>query len=131
MTTNVAKLRPRGPQRELPHLPPIARDPLDDAREVLAAFRAKQAGDSDIPYADLAEDLGAALRALLPVLTRPPAKPVLRPWTRLQVEQARQFVMELDVTAAGCDPLKAMFLLGRMTENCQRLLDVVDSVVQP
>jgi hypothetical protein len=64
------------------------------------------------------------------MLTRPGAKPVLRPWSRLQVEQARQFVMELDVATAGVNPLGAMFLLGRMTEHCQELLDVLDSVVR-
>jgi hypothetical protein len=33
MTSNLAKLRPRGSQPEMPHLPPIARDLLDDAKQ--------------------------------------------------------------------------------------------------
>jgi hypothetical protein len=52
------------------------------------------------------------------------AKPVLRPLARLDVEQARQFVTELDVATAGTDPLRAMFLLGRCVEHAQSLLDV-------
>lgn len=74
--------------------------------------------------------MAPVLRTLLAMVTRPPARPVLRPWTRLQTEQARQFVMELDVATAGRDPLKAMFLLGRMTEHCQSLLDVIDVVTE-
>jgi hypothetical protein len=57
------------------------------------------------------------------------AKPVLRPLARLDVEQARQFVTELDVNTAGCDPLRAMFLLGRCVEHAQALLDVIDAAV--
>src|SRR5271165_6758405 len=110
MTSTITTLRPRSSNHgELPHLPAIARDPIDDAREVLAAFSRKQDGEMDIPYADLAEDLAAALRTALGLLSRPPAKPVLRPWTRLRIEQARQFVMELDPATAGVNPLKAMF----------------------
>lgn len=59
----------------------------------------------------------------------PPRKPVLRPLARLDVEQARQFVLDLDVAAAACDPLRAMFLLGRCAEHCQSLLDAIDAVV--
>jgi len=125
MTSNVAKLRPRGPQRDLPHLPPIARDPLDDAREVLARFHGKQSGSSGIPYADLAEDLAAALKALLPIATRSPAKPVLRPLALLEVAKAEQFVLELDSRTQGADLPAAMFLLGRLAEHAKALLDVV------
>ena len=57
------------------------------------------------------------------------AKPVLRPMARLDVEQARKFVLELDVAAAGTDPLRAMFLLGRCVEHAQALLDVIDAAV--
>lgn len=60
MTSTVTKLTRRDSHPEPPRLPPIARDPLDDAREVLAAFGAKQGGDSDACYADLAEDLAVA-----------------------------------------------------------------------
>jgi hypothetical protein len=128
VSSNVAKFAPRASDRELPQHPPVARDPLDDAKEALAAFTAWQAGDRGMPRAELAKSLAAALRALLPILARP-AKPALRPWTRLQVEQARQFVIELDAATAGRDPLRAMFLLGRMTEHCQALLDVLDAAV--
>lgn len=57
------------------------------------------------------------------------AKPQLRPLARLDVEQARQFVLELDMTTTGCDRLRAMFLLGRCAEHAQALLDVLDAVV--
>ncbi|MGO8956280.1 MAG: hypothetical protein ACLQFR_02720 [Streptosporangiaceae bacterium] len=57
------------------------------------------------------------------------AKRELHPLARLDVEKARQFVMELDVNTAGTDPLRAMFLLGRCVEHAQALLDVLDVVV--
>jgi hypothetical protein len=95
MNSNVAKLRPRGSQRNLtPHIPPIARDPIDDACEVLAAFRAKQGGELDVPYADLAEDLAAALVALVAIVARPQRRSLV-PWKRLPVEQARMFIDQL------------------------------------
>jgi hypothetical protein len=58
-------------------------------------------------------------------------KPSIGPHARLDIEQARQFVMELDVLTAGVDPLRAMFLLGRCVEHAQALLDVLDAVVAP
>ena len=61
----------------------------------------------------------------------PPAKPVLRPLARLDVEQARQFLMELPGRTAGADLPAAMFLLGRLTEHAQALLDVLDATVTP
>jgi hypothetical protein len=59
----------------------------------------------------------------------PPAKPVLRPLARLDVEQARQFLMELDGLTRGADLSVAMFLLGRLAEHAQALLDVLDATV--
>ncbi len=124
MTSTVTQFTPRGSQRELPHLPPISRDVTDDAKEVLAAFAAKQAGQSDVPYVDLAEDLAGALQAMLRMLSQP-AKPVLRPLALLDVAQAEQFVMELDSRTRGADLPAAMFFLGRLTEHTQALLEVV------
>jgi len=60
-----------------------------------------------------------------------PERPVLRPWMRLQVEQARQCVMDLDGRTAGADLPRAMFLLGELAGHAQQLLDVLDSVVTP
>ena len=60
----------------------------------------------------------------------PPAKPVLRPLARLDVEQARQFLMELPARTAGADLPAAMFLLGRLAEHGQALLDVLDAVTE-
>jgi hypothetical protein len=56
-------------------------------------------------------------------------RPTLRPLARLDVEQARKFVMELDEAAAAASPLLAMFLLGRCAEHAQALLDVIDAAV--
>lgn len=129
MTSTVTQLQPRGPQRELPHLPPIARDPLDDAREVLAVFAAKQTGDSEIPYTDLAEDLGAALVALVGVLARPQRRQ-LAPWKRLPVEQARMFIDQLTALPRDTE-VECARQLGRLEVHALRLLDVIDSEVAP
>lgn len=62
---------------------------------------------------------------------RPPAKPVLQLLARLDVEQARCFILELPRMTAGADLPTAMFLVGRLTEHAQALLDVVDATVTP
>jgi hypothetical protein len=49
-------------------------------------------------------------------------KSSIGPHGRLDVEQACQFVMELDLMTAGVDPLPAMFLLGRCAEHARRCL---------
>ena len=54
-------------------------------------------------------------------------KPILPPLARLDVEQAREFVMKLDERTAGADLPAAMFLLGRLAEHAQALLDVIDA----
>ena len=59
----------------------------------------------------------------------PPGKPVLRPLARLDVEQAREFLMGLDARTAGADLPTTAFLLGRLAEHAQALLDVLDAVV--
>lgn len=59
------------------------------------------------------------------------AKPALRPLARLDVEQARKFLIDLDTAAASASPLLAMFLLGRCAEHAQALLDVLDAAVTP
>jgi hypothetical protein len=72
------------------------------------------------------------LHTITPSVPRtPPGKPRLNPHTRLEVEHARRFLMELDVATAGVDPLRAMFLLGRCVEHAYALLDVLDAVVAP
>jgi hypothetical protein len=130
MTSNVAKLRPRGPhQRELPHLPPVARDPLDDAREVLAVFAAKQSGASDVPYADLAEDLASALKVLFAMLARPQRR-ALAPWQRLPLEQAPCYLDQLATLPRDSDT-DAARQLGRLEVHAARVIDLVDALVQP
>jgi hypothetical protein len=62
----------------------------------------------------------------------PPAdRPVLRPLARLDVEQARQFLTDLDRRTRAADLPEAMFLLGRLAEHAQSLLDVIDAMVAP
>jgi hypothetical protein len=54
-------------------------------------------------------------------------KPVLDRHVRLTVEQARCFLMQLDGKTDGADLPVAMYLLGRLAEHAQNLLDVVDA----
>jgi hypothetical protein len=62
----------------------------------------------------------------------PPAdRPVLRSLARLDVEQARQFLTDLDGRTRAADLPEAMFLLGRLAEHTQSLLDVIDATVTP
>jgi hypothetical protein len=60
-----------------------------------------------------------------------PPKPQLRPWTRLDVEQARKFLTELPARVADADLPAAMFLLGQLESHAAKLLDVLDTVVTP
>jgi hypothetical protein len=59
-----------------------------------------------------------------------PARPVLDRQVRLSVEQARCFLMQAEVRAADADLPAAMFLLGRLTEHAQKLLDVIDATTR-
>jgi hypothetical protein len=129
MTSNLAKLRPRGSQPELPHLPMIGCDPLDDAREVLAAFSAKQSGSSDIPYADLAESMAPVLKTLLAMLVRSRRRE-LTAGQRLPLEQARQFLDEMALMPRTSD-VDCGRLIGRFEVHLQRAIDLVDALVQP
>jgi hypothetical protein len=58
----------------------------------------------------------------------PAARPVLQPLARIDVEQAREFLMKLNRRITKADLPMAMFLLGRCAEHAQALLDVVDAV---
>jgi hypothetical protein len=62
---------------------------------------------------------------------RAAARPELPRHARLDVEQARQFVMELDGAAGRLELTMAMFLLGRLAEHTRALLDVIDATVTP
>ena len=131
MTTNAIDTSARRRRRpSVPHLPAIARDPLDDAREVLAAFAAKQSGSDATPYADLAEDLAAALRTALRLLCRPPAKPVLRPLSLLDVAQAEKFLIDLECRILGADASRIAFLLGQAESHLQNMVELVRTVTE-
>jgi hypothetical protein len=128
--STVTQLQPRSPQqRELPHLPPVARDPIDDAKEALEAFAAWQPDKSDLSRDELAESLGAALRALLPMVARSQRRE-LPPWKRLPVEQARMFIDQLADLPRDSE-IDCARELGRLEVHAQRLLDVIDSEVAP
>jgi hypothetical protein len=68
---------------------------------------------------------GDAPPAAAPV---PSSRVELRPWTRLDVEQARAFLMELPASTAGVDLPRAMYLLGLLGGHAQNLLDVLDTI---
>ena len=57
----------------------------------------------------------------------PQDRPVLSRQVRLSVEQARCFLMQTEARAVGADLPAAMFLLGRLTEHAQKLLDAIDA----
>jgi hypothetical protein len=130
MTSTVTQLAPRGGvPRPTPNLPPIARDQLDDARELLAAFAAKQSGELDAPYAGLAEDLAAALKVLLAMLIRPQRRE-LTAWQRLPLEQARQYLDQLACLPRDSETDVAR-QLGRLEVHTAKVIDLVDALVQP
>jgi hypothetical protein len=131
MTTQATETRRgRSHLTALPHLPPIARDPLDDAREALSAFDAKQAGDSGIPYADLAEDLAATLRTTLRMLSHPTAKPVLRPLALLEVARAEKFLLEVEDRTRGADATRIAYLIGLAGSHLEQMVELVRTVTR-
>lgn len=52
----------------------------------------------------------------------------LKPLTRLDVEQARKFLMELPGRTDGADLPRAMYLLGLLGGHAQNLLDALDAI---
>lgn len=56
-------------------------------------------------------------------------RPVLPPLARLDVEQARWFLMELDGRVDGIGLSRAMYLLGMAQGHLESLLDVLDATV--
>jgi hypothetical protein len=67
------------------------------------------------------------LRPGAPVL---PARVRLRKFARLDVEQARQFVMELDGRMQGADLPRLAYLVGLLAAHAQNLMDVIDAVAE-
>jgi hypothetical protein len=64
-----------------------------------------------------------------------PADPVaarvrLRLLARLDVEQAREFLMMLDGRVAGADLPRMAYLLGALEGHAQSLMDVIDAVTE-
>ena len=60
----------------------------------------------------------------------PPSRVPLRQLARLDVEQARRFLMELDGRTAGADVPRLAYLLGALEGHAQSLLDVLDAVTE-
>jgi len=59
-----------------------------------------------------------------------PARVQLRPAARLDREQARAFLMNLDASVAGADLPRMAYLLGVLEGHAQSLLDALDSVTE-
>jgi hypothetical protein len=76
--------------------------------------------------------VSAETGAILP--DGPPAAPAarvrLRPLARLDVEQARQFLMELDGRMAGADVSRLAYLVGLLEGHAASLMDVIDAVTE-
>jgi hypothetical protein len=81
------------------------------------------------PGARLAD---ATTGAILPD-SRPaglPARQRLGPLARLDVEEARKFLMELDGRMAGADLPRLAYLIGLLEGHAQSLMDVIDAVTE-
>lgn len=59
-----------------------------------------------------------------------PARVRLRPLARLDVEQARQFVMELDGRMRDADASRLAYLIGLAEGHLQSALDVIDAITE-
>lgn len=59
-----------------------------------------------------------------------PARVRLRPVVRLDVEQARKFLMELDGRMHDADASRLAYLIGLLEGHAQSLLDVIDTVTE-
>jgi hypothetical protein len=78
------------------------------------------------------------VRELRPGLATPPPVPanpsprvLLAPGRRLDVEQAREFLMALDGRmAADPSPARLAYLIGRLEGHAASLLDVLDAVTE-
>jgi hypothetical protein len=54
----------------------------------------------------------------------------LRKLARLDVEQAREFLLELDGRIAGADLPRLAYLVGVLEGHAQNLMDVIDAVAE-
>jgi len=124
MAMNLTETSRRGALVAVPHLPAIARDPVDDAKEVLAELKA--AGEAaNVSAAELVR-----LLEQLVVLIVKPRRREMPPWKRLPVEQARCFIDQLAGLPRDSE-VDCARQLGRLEVHAQRLLDVIDSEVSP
>jgi hypothetical protein len=124
VTSNLTRLRPPSLARELPHLPEIARDPVDDAQEIIARIRAAE-DDATVAAADLVRVLEQLVE-----LTVRPRRRELPVWQRLTLEQGRQFLDESALMPRTSD-VDYGRLIGRLEVHLQRAIDIVDSLVSP
>jgi len=63
-------------------------------------------------------------------LATSPARVRLRKLARLDVEQAREFLAELDGRMQGADLPRLAYLVGLLEGHAQSLLDVIDAVAE-
>ena len=74
-----------------------------------------------------------ATGALLP--DGPPGRPIsarvkLLPWARMEIEQARKFLMELDDRTRDANAARLAYLLGALEGHAQTLLDLLDATTE-
>jgi len=70
------------------------------------------------------------LRPDQPPAPASPARVRLRKLARLDVEQAREFVLELDGRMAGADLPRLAYLIGVLEAHARNLMDVIDAVAE-
>lgn len=83
---------------------------------------------------ELRPDLAGAVIAALGTPSSvqvPPSRVLLAPGRRLDVEQAREFLMGLDGRmAADPSPARLAYLIGRLEGHASSLLDVIDAITE-
>ena len=78
--------------------------------------------------------MSANVTELRPGLATPPPVPLPRvplgALRRLDVEQAREFLMSLDGRMADPSPARLAYLIGLAEGHAQTLLDVIDAITE-
>ncbi|MGI8446957.1 MAG: hypothetical protein ACR2MP_07215 [Streptosporangiaceae bacterium] len=66
----------------------------------------------------------------VPVPVPRPARVPLAAMRRLDVEQARKFLLSLDGRVAVAELPESMYLLGLLEGHAQALLDIIDTITE-
>jgi hypothetical protein len=59
-----------------------------------------------------------------------PARVELRPAARLDVEETRRFLMELDDRMCAASPARVAYLMGLLEGHARNLLDLIDTIAR-